>query len=355
MTGPTGKDGLSPNNFDLLRLLASLQVLVNHTTWHLEIPTPGWWWLINSFPGVPIFFVISGFLISASYERSTSLVSYARNRILRIYPGLWACVLVTIPVAMYFGFHFVNWSGLAWLPAQFVGLIYTPEFLEGFGFGSYNGSLWTIPIELQFYVLLPLMYLALSRTGRLTQAIVYVWLAFVVLAFIFRPMIVVDDGHPEPLNLKLLRYSFIPHFYLFLLGVLLQRFQIHKSPLIRGKALFWLAGYVAAMFLVPGSWVKDVLYPMILGVVVVSVAYTSINLSRWVLRGNDLSYGVYIYHGLVLNVFVELRLLAAPFYAVGVALITCGLAAISWKLVERPFLRRKRQSIHGIPEASRTP
>jgi peptidoglycan/LPS O-acetylase OafA/YrhL len=352
MTGPSGKGGLAPNNFDLLRLLASLQVLVNHSVWHLEINTPDWWWLINSFPGVPIFFVISGFLISASYERSTSLRSYARNRILRIYPGLWACVLVTIPVAMYFGFDFLNWSGLAWLPAQLVGLIYTPGFLDGFGFGSYNGSLWTIPIELQFYVLLPVIYLAFARSSRLTKYIVCLWLIFVGLAFIFRPMIVVDEGHPELLAMKLLRYSFIPHFYLFLLGVLLQRFQVYKSSLIQGKALFWLAGYVAGMYFIPGSWVKEVVYPLVLGLVVVSVAYSAIDLSRVLLRGNDLSYGTYIYHGLVLNVFVELRLFAYPYYAWGVALFTLVLAALSWNLVEKPFLRRKRQSIHGLKEAS---
>jgi len=55
------------NNFDLLRIFAASEVMVGHTILHLDISTPPW--LINliyAFPGVPIFFIISGFLISAS-------------------------------------------------------------------------------------------------------------------------------------------------------------------------------------------------------------------------------------------------------------------------------------------------
>src|SRR5689334_19790981 len=95
--------GFKPNNFDLLRILAATQVLVVHSARHLGLAKPPWWWLLEAFPGVPIFFAISGFLIAASYERSSTLRNYARNRFLRICPGLWCCVLATIPVAMFFG------------------------------------------------------------------------------------------------------------------------------------------------------------------------------------------------------------------------------------------------------------
>ena len=80
------------NNFDLLRIFAASQVLVCHTALHLHVFAPQWLMkLIYAFPGVPIFFVISGFLISLSYERSSGLKSYCRNRVLRIYPGLQLC------------------------------------------------------------------------------------------------------------------------------------------------------------------------------------------------------------------------------------------------------------------------
>src|SRR6202011_6269624 len=76
------------NNFDLLRLLAALQVAVVHSIGFLK-PTRYFARLMEAgldrFPGVPIFFVISGVLISKSYERSDSLRDYIRNRCLRIF------------------------------------------------------------------------------------------------------------------------------------------------------------------------------------------------------------------------------------------------------------------------------
>ena len=137
------------NNFDLLRLLAAIQVVFDHYFQHLNISLTqaqqAWLYLL---PGVPVFFVISGYLISASYERNDNLVIYLKNRILRIFPGLWACIILTVIVFTITGTSFLNRQTLSWLPAQFLGIIYTPSFLADYGFGSYNGSLWTIPIEL---------------------------------------------------------------------------------------------------------------------------------------------------------------------------------------------------------------
>lgn len=84
------------NNFDLVRLLAALQVVVVHALMYLK-PRGSFVHIARSglelFPGVPIFFVISGLLISKSYEQSDCIRNYYRNRCLRIYPGLWVCWL----------------------------------------------------------------------------------------------------------------------------------------------------------------------------------------------------------------------------------------------------------------------
>jgi peptidoglycan/LPS O-acetylase OafA/YrhL len=346
--------GRGADNFDLLRLLVSMLVLARHGLYRLHIDTPGWWHFFDFFPGVPIFFVVSGFLVSASFERNPDLLRYAGNRARRLFPGLWVCVALTILAATYFGFDFLHPAGLLWAATQLVGLIYTPDFLDAFGSGTYNGALWTIPVSLQFYVALPLIYLLLRKARSFDRGLLLLWLAALALALVFRPRIAAVEGGAEPLDLKLLRYSLVPHLYLFLMGMLLRRFRVHESPLLRGKALYWLAGYVTLMFLVPDSPVKLVFLPVLLSFVMLSVAFSAGGLTRGALRRHDISYGVFIYHGLVINVFVELGLTGSGLHLLAVALVTVVLALFSWHFIESPFLGRRTRVQSAVP-APRAP
>lgn len=77
------------NNFDLLRLAAAAQVMIGHGTVPLEYNfTPVFLKLYTLFPGVAIFFVISGFLVTQSFVERGGLLRFAWARCLRIYPGL---------------------------------------------------------------------------------------------------------------------------------------------------------------------------------------------------------------------------------------------------------------------------
>jgi peptidoglycan/LPS O-acetylase OafA/YrhL len=337
---------LKVNNFDLLRIFAASQVVVCHAVLHLHISAPPWLMkLVYAFPGVPIFFAISGFLISLSYERSSSLKSYCRNRVLRICPGLWCCILATVLVATLCGFSFANGHAPVWLATQLVGGIYTPAFLHNFGIGSYNGSLWTIPVESQFYFVLPLLYW-LTRKGKdQTKSLWLAWLAFVAIALVasalFSPL---NDAQSEPALQKLIRYSFIPHFFLFMTGVVLQRVKAHELKWVAGKGAYWLAAYLAFYYVMPTAAVLYVPTTLLLALTTISIAYTAPRSAQRILRGNDISYGVYIYHGLLINLFVEVGLVGG---AAGLILAGCTylVGYLSWIAVERPFLRKKKQTI----------
>ncbi len=347
------------NNFDLLRLFAALQVLIFHTVSRLELRLEHGWSLVEAFPGVPIFFAISGFLISAALERRTSIGAYAANRLYRILPGLWCCVLLTLPIAAFCGTDVFRWQAPVWLLAQMGGLIYTPAFLKDFGIGSYNGSLWTIPVELQFYVVLPLLFALLARIAQRTRrpattGLALVWVGFVIFALIVQYWMPAPIGdEPESTAGKLLRYSFLPHFHLFLTGVLMHRLRLWQSRWIAGRALHWLAAYGAVCWLLPIDPATHVLKLLMLCPVAIACAYTAPGLAHRLLRGNDISYGVYIYHGLLINVAVHLG--AKGSAGTGLVLIAGALAVggLSWVLVEQPMLgRKKRASARAAATAS---
>lgn len=171
------KNGLiyGRNNFDLVRLLAATQVMITHFADHLGISDNPFIAALRYFPGVPIFFFVSGFLISASWMRHPSLSGYARNRILRIYPALWGAFTVTALAIMALAPEMLSrhlGQAALWAIAQTTILqMWNPGFLRGFGIGVVNGSLWTIPVELSFYCAVPLIWRA-GKGTRLTALLV---------------------------------------------------------------------------------------------------------------------------------------------------------------------------------------
>ena len=83
----------SRNNFDLLRLLFAGVVCVVHAQQlsgmgELTFVT----WALSSTVAVKAFFVVSGYLIFMSYDRSSSIWSYAQKRVRRIYPDYFTVV-----------------------------------------------------------------------------------------------------------------------------------------------------------------------------------------------------------------------------------------------------------------------
>jgi peptidoglycan/LPS O-acetylase OafA/YrhL len=338
----TRDDSLRNNNFDLLRLVAATQVMFAHAVPHLGVTEPSWWRMFGHFPGVPVFFAISGFLITASFERNSELRNYLRNRALRIYPGLWCCVLATVVTLAAFGFPVVTPRGIVWCLGQLGGAIYTPPFLRGFGFGSYNGALWTIPIELQFYLVVPFVFAILRRASRPNATLIALWVVFLSIGL--ASTLLADplaDPRAEPIVAKLFRYSFAPHFYMFLAGACLYRFGAHCTTYFAGRGVYWFVAYAVAAYALPVSPVCIVIEMTMLACVAISLAYTLPTLSSRLLRGYDVSYGVYIYHGLIINIALELALPRTGNLLAGIAVAVYVVALLSWLAVERPALRRK--------------
>jgi len=341
----------SNNNFDLLRILAATQVLIYHAVNHLHLTKFPGFTIFSSLPGVSMFFAISGYLISASYERNGDLKNYFRNRFLRIYPALWFCIILTvITTTIVGGISFINKQAVVWFISQLVGGIYTPGFLKSYGIGSYNSSLWTIPVELQFYIVLPVVYFLVNYFFRKKSAsnlpFYIVWGLFFALAIVLWTKFPTMYSETAGGTIKLLRYSFMPHFYLFLTGMMLQRLKAYQSPLIANKGLYWLIIYLLFVQFVPHSQLEMLVSLVLLAIFSISLAYTLPGLSKKLLKGNDISYGVYIYHGLILNVIVELKLFGDYKYLALLIVATFILAFASWKFIEEPILKRKKKTIN---------
>jgi peptidoglycan/LPS O-acetylase OafA/YrhL len=202
LPGGTGSDRLAL--LDTVRALAVLAVVVHHTWFVAGSPLvpvdlgPKTVHLAFAFQGlglgVDIFFVLSGFLLSMPWHRAAiagspqpSLPRYFMRRFLRIVPPYWFMLMVmgllmagaTIPWSA-IGTH----DGVKALVAHFFFVQYLFPSTSG-GFATVNGSLWTLTIEMLFYITLPLLVLAFVN-GRwriglplsIAFSLLWVWLSW---------------------------------------------------------------------------------------------------------------------------------------------------------------------------------
>lgn len=355
-TGPAEADAAahSPrdarNNFDLIRLLAAAQVAVTHSAGHLGIHSP----LIEAlkfFPGVPIFFLISGFLIYQSFvnARVDRYRSFFTNRVLRLYPALFLCFALSVLSVWATGYfdrafdarQMAAWAATALTAFQF----YNPPILRGYGVGAINGSLWTISVELQFYLLTPLLYWARNQRRSLLIA------GFVLLV---AANIVNSTLHgSEAMLAKLFGVSFAPWFYMFVIGAFVSANAPLRERVLAVNGWLYLAAFLAVYALSwrfglgTGNNINFVAY-LLLACVVLKAAYARRDLADRLLRRNDISYGVYIYHMPVVNFLLVVGLAGTPAgFALALAL-TFAIAALSWFVIEKPALRLKKIALRRV-------
>ena len=336
---------LRVNNFDLIRLLAAGQVVALHAIEHLNAeslrPLANVLWY---FPGVPIFFVISGYLISMSWDRAPSLRQYLWNRLLRIYPALWVCLLVSIAFFLIAGVRPAVSEFIPWLVAQItIVQFYNPDFLRSFGTGVLNGSLWTITVELQFYFVLPLLALIVRKWHVKWWIMTIVALGVMLAARSFM-------GEQETFEQKMMGVTIIPYLFFFLIGIIARQLHERVPQMFAGKGLLWFAAYIVWLVIelqlgMPGAGGNQLnaVSIVILGFATVALAFTARTMSGRILHGNDISYGVYIYHMPIVN----LLLFAGVTASIGVAAAVAGTIAaalLSWHVVEKPALKLKGYS-----------
>ena len=339
------------NNFDIIRLVAAMQVAVSHTFNHLHVPTQ-----INfmgggegmsikfPFPGVIVFFVISGFLVTASLERNKNIKHYIINRVLRIVPALYIAFILTLIALNYFDYinsdSLNNLSFWGWAIGQLTLFqFYTPDFLRSYGVGCPNGSLWTIPVEFVFYLLLPIIVTVLKNRRNLGIILIA---ALSVVANYF-----LSKYGDDSIISKLVGVSVIPYLYIFLIGSLLYYNWERLSRFFEGKAYIFLIIYILWTNCIAGpayeiSSAAVLIANILLCLLVISMAYTLPKIGK-ILHGFDLSYGLYVYHMIVVNVFVQLGLYGNSKYAVISLCISIALGCLSWQFVERNALKLKNK------------
>jgi peptidoglycan/LPS O-acetylase OafA/YrhL len=277
-----------------------------------------------------------------SYDKNPNLKEYAKNRILRIYPALIVNIFLGVLILYYFGFIKFNSEFYKWLIAQLsIVQFYNAEMFRDFGVGVINGSLWTISVELTFYILLPILFI-LFKKSRKTIGFIFV-VSFLLWLYDI-------DSNKEIFLNKLLHTTIAPYLFVFIIGIGFYKYNNKIMKFIDNKFLIWFIVFIfyngciyifdldKNIFLYIFQWT-------IFSFMIFSFAFSFKGASQTLLKGNDFTYGIYIYHMLVINIFVQLHLVGSMKYLGLVLLISIILGILSWYIIEQPFLRLKKHSL----------
>ncbi len=335
------------NSFDAIRLFLATLVVFEHSwflvqnrydTEPLYLLTGG---QFNSGAlAVSMFFVISGFLVTRSYLLTGHLRRYLMKRIARIVPGFLAatlvgCVLLAPLTAKDAGEFFASQK---WLPliAQALALRQVTVFgiLNGNPVQLIHGTLWTIRIEFDCYLMLALLGSLRLLTVRRAWLVFLPALAFLAAAragVIRLP--VIDHGFAALLISSPDQWPSLLPF--FIAGSV---FYLYREYIPKALTLFWASLLLLAISALAGG----MYWGLLLGGTY-AVIWFALSSSAGIMvfgRRVDLSYGVYLYGWPVaqLLLYFSHQTLRPPRLFVLTMAVTLIFAYASWRIVEAPSL-----------------
>jgi len=363
-----------------VRALAALWVVLFHSWIAAGKPTPTLPLLITRFDltpifafgwlGVDVFFVLSGFLLTRQAwgklasgaspgwlcsRFGETYLSFLKRRVLRVYPAYYATISILLVLAALRVYQSPpEKADLLLHLAMFHNLV--ERYIE-----TINGVFWSIPFEWQFYLVFPLLFVALRKTN-----LVAFYVAFALLAWATKEWVVFrDDGYMQlqlPVRLdafvagmcaatfaeyhRLRRRAALVAFALGLLGLFSTPWVFSAYP--SG------AHYFDAMGLTRPLWIQASICLFLLGLSAEPHPGVRLFSNRAVVWLGLISYSIYLVHTPVLDFLAMLG--AYPIRGSGIpiglnrVLVTAVptvivISALLYYVVERPFQEsRKRGS-----------
>ncbi len=334
------------NNFNLIRMLAALSVLVSHsyalTTGISDAqPFARTLGMTLGTIAVDIFFITSGFLVTASLLNRQSTLEFIMARILRIYPALLIVLLLTVfglgvyftrlPLQQYLTDHTTYAylrRGLTLITGVSLSL---PGVFENTPLkGEVNSSLWTLPFEIRMYSILAIAWVIL---GLMKPARYRVFEILVVMSAVLTGAAVllmhIGNQHAN---------VFYELYFMFFTGA---SFYVLRDRIHLTYAIF-IPLVLALLLAISHRQIFFVVYSLSIAYLLFFLAYVPSGFIRKYNRLGDYSYGIYIY------AYPVQQSIEAMHPGISIAritivstLITLAFSVISWHYLERRALGLK--------------
>lgn len=296
---------------------------------------------------VRVFFIVSGFLIAQSFERSSSAYSYMKKRVARIYPGyLVATGICAFVIAPAFA-STIDLSANQVLKTLGLNLLLQGHMPPSDAFSTHpvhaiNGALWSIPFEFWCYI----GVVAVGIVGVLRCRLLILLSALAMMAV--KGWLDLHGLKPGGGIVGLIvgwPYLWFSIGPCFLMGVLVYQYQ----KILRRSATLLLSLIAALLVAAHSSKIAcDFLFPIATAYATFFIAFSRSKIPD-AARYGDFSYGTYLYGFPIQQMLLAMGLPFVVYVPVSLAL---GLVAgvLSWHVVEKHFTaQRAKSQLDGIP------
>lgn len=333
-------------NVAMMRWLGALFVMTGHIYCLLQQAPPTLLWNAIQTLGIKIFFVLGGFLVTGSWAREHNIRNYAIKRVTRIFPPLILFVFVSAVVV---GPVLSNlslkeyYSNPLFFRYLLNGILYINYALPGvFEYNPYpvavNGSLWSLPVEVFMYFLIPFFYIISKRNRKLGIGIVFLVCVLCVLRRAFFP-----EWHYVIYGTDLgSMIEVVPYYFI---GMLIYLISEERDFLPKVKIEIAVL-IIALSYIVPGSneIINLIVSLLCIPYVVMGIANSENNSLTDILSRHEITYGIFLYGFFIQQCviyFVYANNLGWSLNTIEICalLFTIFFSECSFRFVERPIIK----------------
>ncbi|MCM1079892.1 MAG: acyltransferase [Bacteroidales bacterium] len=326
------------NCFDFLRYFFAFSLVIVH---FCTLTGTEQFWFVTGGTRVKAFFIITGFLVIYSYIRTGNIRKYAEKRIRRIMPAYVTTILLSFLIGLLFtsmpvADYLTSSQTYKYLIANLCFLNYMQPDLPGLFtdnvYHAVNGSLWTMKVEVLFYVTVPFFMYFLRRYNKLAVLLIVIC-SSMAYTDIFNWLY---DHTDNPIY-HTLSHQLGGQLVYFYSGTLL---LFYFRTLCRYIKIVFPISAVLYLLCPVFEWLYY-LQPMAFACIIIGMAYHC-KFLNFLQKYDNISYGIYLYHFPVIQLAVQYRLHEINIY-LAFAVTFCAtliLAALSWKYIEKPLMRK---------------
>ena len=330
---------IGENAFNAIRLLCCLIVIVGHS---FDISNTAFAYrkFIEMPISVCIFFILSGFWVTKSFLASKNIKEYAIKRIKRLLPPYYLTVFFFAIICVFYSnlstkeyftsAHF--WKYLFW-NSIFLNFI-CPSLPGVFEGAAINGALWTIKVEIGFYIILPMLIYFLKKIDTKKKQ-------NILLAFIYIFSVLWNEGLSRLAPVihipSQLSYQLPCYMSYFIMGMI---FLFNWDNLIDKKHFFIIPA--VSIFVAHYFTKTEILMPCALTCILMW-AGTTLKCFKRIGMPVDYSYGMYLFHFPLINIYTYYGFYSTSFIGANIAVIGISfiMAFITEKYIQTNINRRK--------------